>query len=139
MWYSWFWPEGSINAQHSTFFSFHFVPRDLNLRRHKRPGLAVQGTWTRAPRRESKSLGTNWKPKNVEFRAFLDPSGQNQLTTLHYHPKYEIWTIEKKLVNNPFNLMLSQTSQELRMLSSVTINCQVTKIVMKPGSQLSVL
>ena len=29
--------------------------------------------------------------------------------------------------------------QELRMLSSVTINCQVTKIVMNPGSQLSVL
>ena len=34
---------------------------------------------------------------------------------------------------------LLQTSQELRMLSSVTINCQVTKIVMEPGSQLSVL
>ena len=34
---------------------------------------------------------------------------------------------------------LKQTSQELRMLSSVTINCQVTKIVMNPGSQLSVL
>ena len=32
-----------------------------------------------------------------------------------------------------------KTSQELRMLSSVTINCQVAKIVMKPGSQLSVL
>ena len=32
-----------------------------------------------------------------------------------------------------------QTSQELRMLSSVTINCQVTKIVIYPGSQLSVL
>ena len=32
-----------------------------------------------------------------------------------------------------------QTSQELRMLSSVTINCQVTKIVMNSGSQLSVL
>ena len=31
------------------------------------------------------------------------------------------------------------TSQELRMLSSVTIDCQVTKIVMNPGSQLSVL
>ena len=29
--------------------------------------------------------------------------------------------------------------QELRMLSSVTINCQVTKIVINPGSQLSVL
>ena len=33
----------------------------------------------------------------------------------------------------------TQTSQELRMLSSVTINCQVTKIVINPGSQLSVL
>ena len=32
-----------------------------------------------------------------------------------------------------------KTSQELRILSSVTINCQVTKIVMNPGSQLSVL
>ena len=29
-----------------------------------------------------------------------------------------------------------KTSQELRMLSSVTINCQVTKIVMNSGSQL---
>ena len=32
-----------------------------------------------------------------------------------------------------------KTSQELRMLSSVTINCQVTKIVMHSGSQLSEL
>ena len=31
-----------------------------------------------------------------------------------------------------------QTSQELRMLSSITLNCQVTKIVMDLGSQLSV-
>ena len=30
----------------------------------------------------------------------------------------------------------TQTSQELRMLSSVTINCQITKIVMNSGSQL---
>ena len=30
-------------------------------------------------------------------------------------------------------------SQELRMLSSVTINCQITKIVMNSGSQLSEL
>ena len=30
-----------------------------------------------------------------------------------------------------------QTSQKLRMLSSVTINCQITKIVMNSGSQLS--
>ena len=33
----------------------------------------------------------------------------------------------------------SVTSQELRMLSSVTINCQLTKIVMNSGSQLSEL
>ena len=33
----------------------------------------------------------------------------------------------------------NKTSQELRMLSSVTINCQATKIVINPGSQLSVL
>ena len=32
-----------------------------------------------------------------------------------------------------------QTSQELRMLSSVTLNCQATKIVMNSGSQLSEL
>ena len=34
---------------------------------------------------------------------------------------------------------LKKTSQELRMLSSVTINCQITKIVMNSGSQLSEL
>ena len=34
---------------------------------------------------------------------------------------------------------LPKTSQELRMLSSVTLNCQVTKIVMNKGSQLSEL
>ena len=32
-----------------------------------------------------------------------------------------------------------KSSQELQMLSSVTINCQVAKIVMNPISQLSVL
>ena len=32
-----------------------------------------------------------------------------------------------------------KTSQELRMLSSVTLNCQVTMIVMNLGSQLSEL
>ena len=41
MWYSWFWPEGSINAQNSTFLGFRFVPRDLDSRRHKGPRLAA--------------------------------------------------------------------------------------------------
>ena len=35
--------------------------------------------------------------------------------------------------------VFKQTSQELRMLSSVTLNCQVTMIVMNSGSQLSEL
>ena len=35
--------------------------------------------------------------------------------------------------------LFRKTLQELRMLSSVTINCQVAKIVMNPGCQLSVL
>ena len=34
---------------------------------------------------------------------------------------------------------LKETSQELRMLSSVTIDCQITKIAMDSGSQLSEL
>ena len=37
------------------------------------------------------------------------------------------------------HLITIKTSQELRMLFSVTINCQVTKIVLYPGSQLSEL
>jgi len=42
----------------------------------------------------------------------------------------------------PFQVQTAQrniplkTSQELRMLSSVTLDCQVTKIVMNSGSQL---
>ena len=45
------------------------------------------------------------------------------------------------LTINSFNIssFIRKTLQELRMLSSVTINCQVTKIVINPGYQLSVL
>ena len=35
-----------------------------------------------------------------------------------------------------FHHLCCKTSQELQMLSSVTLNCQVTKIVMDSGSQL---
>ena len=38
-----------------------------------------------------------------------------------------------------FWVRYQKTSQELRMLSSVTINCQFKKIVMNSGSQLSEL
>ena len=45
------------------------------------------------------------------------------------------------LTINSFNIssFIRKTLQELRMLSSVTINCQVTKIVINPDSHLSVL
>ena len=36
-------------------------------------------------------------------------------------------------------MMMTKTSQELRMLSSVTIDCQITKTVMDSGSQFSEL
>ena len=45
----------------------------------------------------------------------------------------------KQKPDHLFNQIFIKTSQELRMLSSVTINCQVTKIVMNSGSQLSEL
>ena len=38
-----------------------------------------------------------------------------------------------------FIFVLAKTSQELQMLSSVTLKCQVSKIVMNSGSQLSEL
>ena len=43
------------------------------------------------------------------------------------------------LVMNSPGSRVKKTSQELQMLSSVTINCQATKNVMNSGSQLSVL
>ena len=49
-------------------------------------------------------------------------------------------TCVMKLKNTLLNVTYCfETSQELRMLSSVTLNCQATKIVMKSGSQLSEL
>ena len=43
------------------------------------------------------------------------------------------------IVVNFLSVVNNKTSQELRMLSSVTLNCQATKIVMNSGSQLSQL
>ena len=48
VWYSWFWPEGPINAPNSIFLGFNFVPRDLDSRRHMGPRLTAQGTLTRS-------------------------------------------------------------------------------------------
>ena len=48
MWYSWFCPEGPINASNSKFLVFYFAPRDLDSQRHMGPWLAAQGTLTRS-------------------------------------------------------------------------------------------
>ena len=66
VWYTWFCPEGPINASNS----------NSNTQRHRFPmalrvkvpcGAGSQGPW------EQK------KTKNFEFEAFIGPSGQNQL------------------------------------------------------------
>ena len=54
------------------------------------------------------------------------------------------WTGKEKCKKGPslhciIDVLCLKTSQELRMLSSVTINCQATNIVMNSGSQLSEL
>ena len=43
---------------------------------------------------------------------------------------------QMEAVSQARKLQVMQTSQELRMLSTVTLDCQVTKIVMNSGSQL---
>ena len=56
---------------------------------------------------------------------------------------YGMYGIDQKHYIGQMSAMLNycsgkvsiKTSQELRMLSSVTLNCQVTKIVMDSGSQ----
>ena len=32
--------------------------------------------------------------------------------TPHYYPKYEIWTIDKKIVNNPFKWEIEQLVED---------------------------
>ena len=54
---------------------------------------------------------------------------------------WEVYSNTRKKVVQYYSLkgrVPRETSQELRMLSSVTINCQITKIVINPGPQLSV-
>ena len=66
--------------------------------------------------------------KNLEF--FLGgfkKNGIKEEMSLKMYALKDVFRVGKK------------TLQELRMLSNVTLNCQVTKIVMNSGSQLSEL
>ena len=51
-----------------------------------------------------------------------------------------IWELQQILKSIPWKCTyFNKTSQELRMLSNATLNCQVAKIVMNSSSQLSEL
>ena len=75
-----------------------------------------------------KNQQRNWKQSfaTIHLSASLFPSGTKMVG------EENISSFERKMLRR-------KTSQELRMLSSVTINCQITKIVMNSGSQLSEL
>ena len=55
----------------------------------------------------------------------------------HNTPRALLFSQTKWSLKSPNCNVLKKTSQELQMLSSVTLNCEVTKIVMSSGSQLS--
>ena len=69
---------------------------------------------------------------NLYYRELSPPIGKSHITG-GVEPCLKIFSFKTKMV---WNLKLSQ---ELQMLSSVTLNSHVTKIVMNSGSQLSEL
>ena len=79
------------------------------------------------------------------FVSVLTEAAKNPTLYCHWYMAVSI-NFVSPLFYDPFQKMFirfwrrrDQTSQELRMVSSVTINCQTTKIVMNSGSQLSEL
>ena len=72
------------------------------------------------------------QPKKIVIQNFVRSVG------LHCH-QFDCIALEGNHQKLCFHLTLSKTSQELRMLSTVTHDCQVTKIVMNSGNQLSEL
>ena len=94
----------------------------------------------RLPHSSSCSLAlTARKEHSITFSYLSLSSGPWQSWVLASHEILGKGQMSNWLLLSIQELSFFQTSQELRMLSSVTINCQVTKIVIYPGSQLSVL
>ena len=73
-------------------------------------------------------------------RIFVTHREEEELRILvvGYHGQYLPRLLEILIFTTVY-YHVEKTLQELRMLSSVTINCRITKIVMNPGSQLSEL
>ena len=84
------------------------------------------------------TLWTHTVGKNTVSLYYINVMGAQ--CALHTVEKFTSQcSLFKVCTHNNIIILRMKTSQELRMLSSVTINCQVTKIVMNPGSQLSEL
>ena len=83
-----------------------------------------------------------WKAEfhNVRTKELYLVKGRNSLAqkdSLKYTKSLFLVIIDKGQKSIVRERYCAQTSQELRMLSSVTLNCQATKIVKQSSSQLS--
>ena len=76
---------------------------------------------------ESKSNETLREEQEVRADVAFNTLGANSLKDFN--------TLEANSLKDLMFHSIVKTSQELRMLSSVTLNCQATKIVMDSGSQ----
>ena len=70
-----------------------------------------------------------WRPqadeldtKIFKLRWVLGPSDQNELTTLHYYPKYEVWATEKCLWDGPFKIIFTHSHPLLTTLLDFKIS-----------------
>ena len=98
------------------------------------------GLWTRQVSGPSLSLSRILRPiPTLDFLACLKTRDFVNMFSHQYGrgmQKCKILFLEDQCF---MYIQRRKTSQELRMLSSVTINCKLTKIVMNSGSQLSEL
>ena len=81
------------------------------------------------------ATGNNWKILFFEALLFLQRCVYQMFVWL----SDTICLAARHAISNQWNLSHNKTSQEVRMLSSVTLNCQQTKIVRNLGFQLSEL
>ena len=58
----------------------------------------------------SRSQGTNFETKIVNFRWFLALLTETSFITPHYYPKYEVWAIEIFLWYDPFNVEINASA-----------------------------
>ena len=66
-----------------------------------------------------------------------DPVHQGLVNREPVYSTLDFVCVLRQIVRQAGGIIMSKKSQELRMLSSVTLNCQETKTVRNSGSQLS--